>query len=104
MVGLVIFMEKSIRAGAYRGNSVSSAPWPFPFNCRAKPTGPRNLAGARRVSAERPKVRISQSISRVLDGMRKPIRIRDGHSSWTPVARRLQQPTRAAVLDIDLKC
>ncbi len=60
----------------------------------AKPTGPRNLAGARRGSAERPKVRISQSISRVLDGMRKPIRIRDGHSSWTPVARRLQQPTR----------
>ena len=46
---------------------------------------------------------ISQSISRVLDGMRKnPIRIRDGHSSWTPVTRRLQQPTRTADPDIDL--
>jgi hypothetical protein len=30
-------------------------------------------------------------------------RKRDGHSSWTPVARRLQQPTRTADLDIDLK-
>jgi len=35
--------------------------------------------------------------------MRKPIRMRDGHSSWTPVARRLQQPTRTADLDIDLR-
>src|SRR5271170_5695444 len=30
------------------------------------------------------------------------IRIRDGHSSWTPVARRLQQPTRTADPDTDL--
>jgi hypothetical protein len=30
-------------------------------------------------------------------------RKRDGHSSRTPVTRRLQQPTRTAVLDIDLK-
>src|SRR5579883_284160 len=30
------------------------------------------------------------------------IRMRDGHSSWAPVARRLQQPTRTARLDIDL--
>ncbi len=30
-------------------------------------------------------------------------RRRDGHSSRTPVARRLQQPTRTAVLDIDLR-
>jgi hypothetical protein len=29
--------------------------------------------------------------------------MRDGHSSWTPVARRLQQPTRTADPDIDLK-
>ena len=32
----------------------------------------------------------------------KTLRIRDGHSSWTPVTRRLQQPTRTAVPDIDL--
>src|SRR5271167_452061 len=31
------------------------------------------------------------------------IRMRDSHSSWTPVARRLQQPTRTADLDIDLR-
>ena len=30
-------------------------------------------------------------------------RKRDGHSSRTPVTRRLQQPTRTAVLDIDLR-
>src|SRR5271154_4296253 len=30
------------------------------------------------------------------------IRTRDGHSSWTPVTRRLQQPTRTADPDIDL--
>ena len=29
--------------------------------------------------------------------------MRDGHSSWTPVTRRLQQPTRTADLDIDLR-
>ncbi len=34
--------------------------------------------------------------------MRKAIRMRDGHSSWTPVARRLQQPTRTADPDTDL--
>jgi hypothetical protein len=28
--------------------------------------------------------------------------MRDGHSSWTPVTRRLQQPTRTADPDIDL--
>ena len=33
--------------------------------------------------------------------MRTLTRMRDGHSSWTPVARRLQQPTRTADLDID---
>src|SRR5580658_5595288 len=30
-------------------------------------------------------------------------RMRDGHSSWTPVTRRLQQPTRTAGLDTDLE-
>src|SRR5579863_1548572 len=30
------------------------------------------------------------------------VRIRDGHSSWTPVTRRLQQPTRTADPDTDL--
>jgi len=30
-------------------------------------------------------------------------RKRDGHSSRAPVTRRLQQPTRTAVLDIDLR-
>src|SRR5262249_21375060 len=34
--------------------------------------------------------------SRVLDGMRTCVRMRDGHSSGTPVARRLKQPTRTA--------
>src|ERR1700683_1917671 len=29
--------------------------------------------------------------------------MRDGHSSWTPVARRLQQPTRTASPDSDLR-
>ena len=29
--------------------------------------------------------------------------MRDGHSSWTPVTRRLQQPTRTAGLDTDLE-
>jgi len=31
----------------------------------------------------------------------KVIRTRDGHSSWTPVTRRLQQPTRTADPDTD---
>ena len=31
------------------------------------------------------------------------LHMRDGHSSWTPVARRLQQPTRTAGLDRTLK-
>ena len=47
------------------------------------------------VSAERPYSHVSRPISRVLDGMRH-VRMRDGHSSGTPVARRLKQPTRTA--------
>jgi hypothetical protein len=35
--------------------------------------------------------------------MRNKFRTRDGHSSWTPVARRLQQPTRTAGSDTTLK-
>jgi len=59
-------------------------------------SGSQKLAGARRVSAERPYSHVSQPISRVLDGMRKCVRMRDGHSSGTPIARRLKQPTRTA--------
>jgi len=29
--------------------------------------------------------------------------MRDGHSSWAPVTRRLQRPTRTAGLDTDLE-
>jgi len=54
------------------------------------------LAGARRGSAERPYSHVSRPISRVLDGMRTEVRMRDGHSSGAPVARRLKQPTRTA--------
>jgi hypothetical protein len=42
------------------------------------------------------KFSVSPPVSRVLDGLRARARRRDGHSSWTPVARRLQQPTRTA--------
>src|SRR5271167_3376919 len=35
MVGLVVFMEKSIRVSAHRGNSACSALRSSPFNCRA---------------------------------------------------------------------
>jgi hypothetical protein len=62
---------------------------------RGVPERPPKLAGARRGSAERPYSRVSRPISRVLDGTRET-RMRDGHSSGTPVTRRLKQPTRTA--------
>src|SRR5437660_7057319 len=44
----------------------------------------------------------SRPVSRVLYGAKQTTHFaRDGHSSGTPVARRLEQPTRAADPDID---
>src|SRR6266705_447489 len=44
----------------------------------------------------------SRPVSRVLYGAKQATHLaRDGHSSGTPVARRLEQPTRAADPDID---
>jgi len=57
------------------------------------------MARARR-SLARPSQHISRPVSRVLYGAGEPAR--DGHSSGTPVARRLKQPTRTAGGDIRL--
>jgi hypothetical protein len=69
----------------------------------ARPTGPfsvsaqglRPVRGRKRRSAlsdGETKVGVSRPISRVLSGGH----LRDGHSSGAPLARRLEQPTRAA--------
>ena len=54
---------------------------------------PRKLAGARRGA---PSPHISRPVSRVLCGAGPRHPARDDHSSGTPVARRLEQPTRTA--------
>src|SRR5260370_25436788 len=63
---------------------------------------PQNWWGARRSPAERPVSRQPAckpgSVRRKANNARFA---RDGHSSGTPVARRLEQPTRAADPDID---
>src|SRR5712691_2358529 len=61
----------------------------------------RNWWGARRSPAERP---VSRQPACKPGSVRRKARThpaRDGHSSGTPVARRLEQPTRAADPDID---
>jgi hypothetical protein len=67
----------------------------------AKPSLP-NWWGARQFPAERPVFRQPAckpgSVPRKANNARFA---RDGHSSGTPVARRLEQPTRAADPDID---
>jgi hypothetical protein len=60
----------------------------------AATTTSAKLAGARRFSRRAPVVRISRPISRVLYGPLAQTSERDGHSSCTPVARRIVQPTR----------
>jgi hypothetical protein len=61
-----------------------------------------NWRGARRVLRRTPLSKsISQPVSRVLYGVLPEGRTRDGHSSGTPVTRRLQQPTRTADPDTD---
>src|ERR1700674_3849273 len=64
--------------------------------------GGPNWWGARRSPAERPVLRQPackpSSVRRKANNTRFA---RDGHSSGTPVARRLEQPTRAADPDID---
>jgi len=60
-----------------------------------------NWRGARRSSAERP---VSRQPACKPGSVRRKARThfaRDGHSSLAPVARRLEQPTRAADPDID---
>jgi hypothetical protein len=56
----------------------------------------QNWRGARRVLRRTPLNSISRPVSRVLYGLRLRNRRRDGHSSGTPVARRVKQPTRTA--------
>ena len=63
---------------------------------------PKNGGAPNGFSVGRPLTSISQPISRVLYGVLPEGRTRDGHSSGTPVARRLKQPTRAADPDTDL--
>jgi hypothetical protein len=65
----------------------SSVRPPSSVLCRLK------LAGARRGA---PSPHISRPVSRVLCGAGLRTPARDGHSSGTPVARRLEQPTRTA--------
>ena len=55
---------------------------------------PAKLAGARRCCRRAPLQRISRPVSRVLYGPPVETSERDGHSSGTPVARRVKQPTR----------
>ena len=54
------------------------------------------LAGARRISAERPWSSRQSAYKPGSGWHADDARTRDGHSSWTPVTRRLQQPTRTA--------
>ena len=66
------------------------------------PCPAQNLAGARREYRRTPSD-MHQSVYKPGFGWHaESVRMRDGHSSWTPVTRRLQQPTRTAGLDIDL--
>jgi len=61
------------------------------------------LAGARREYRRTP-LDMHQSVYKPGFGWHaESVRMRDGHSSWTPVTRRLQQPTRTAGPDIDLE-
>jgi hypothetical protein len=53
------------------------------------------LVGARRCCRRAP-LSIRRPVSRVLYGAARKRTARDGHSSGTPVARRLRQPTRTA--------
>jgi hypothetical protein len=65
--------------------------------------GPEKLGG-RPAGCRRAPLGTYQSVYKPGSGWHaKTFRLRDGHSSWTPVTRRLQQPTRTAVLDIDLR-
>jgi len=59
------------------------------------------MAGARRCSRRAPST--YQPACKPGSVGRRANPPRDGHSSGTPVTRRLQQPTRTAVLDTDLK-
>src|ERR1700680_313952 len=72
--------------------------YPYTYAVKAAP----NWWGARRFPAERPVLRQPAckpgSVRRKANNARFA---RDGHSSGTPVARRLEQPTRAADPDID---
>jgi len=65
--------------------------------------GPEKLGG-RPAGCRRAPLGTYQSVYKPGSGWHaKTFRLRDGHSSWTPVTRRLQQPTQTAVLDIDLR-
>ena len=68
-----------------RSHSIA-VPWTRPQKLGGRPTGFRRA----------PLAYVSQPVSRVLGGIRAMPRMRDGHSSGTPVTRRLQQPTRTA--------
>ena len=46
--------------------------------------------------AVRANLEVSLRLARLVDAVRRASGGRDGHSSGTPVARRLKQPTRAA--------
>ena len=60
----------------------------------------RKLVGRSTFPSSAPRYYVSRPVSRVLCGTgRKPVR--DGHSSGTPVAWRLEQPTRTADPDTD---
>ena len=66
------------------------------FHSNGVPTGRQKLAGARRGFRRAPLVS-RQPVYKPGSGWHaNNVRIRDGHSSGTPVTRRLQQPTRTA--------
>src|SRR6516225_5818287 len=65
------------------------------YHSKAVPNRSGKLAGARRGSAERPYF-TSAGLQAGFWTACERVRLRDGHSSGTPVTRRLKQPTRTA--------
>jgi hypothetical protein len=65
---------------------------------------PETWRGARRFAPDAPSSSVSPPVSRVLYGPHRKRCERDDHSSATPVARRLKQPTRTADPDRSEAC
>ena len=95
--------RKSLRAYERARNALTLyATILYGEKCWFAPSPAKNGGAPDGFSVGRPLTSISRPISRVLYGVLPAGRTRDGHSSGTPVARRLKQPTRAADPDTDL--